>query len=112
MFSSCVLPTLDQARLASILDQMKHDCLTLEDGTDTLWRNVCSYLSQPRKNQEERGSHIRTFHQIITFQIFLVKLCSRTLLIYLFLRFAGVSYGRFIAVRFGFNLSTFIQKRW
>jgi hypothetical protein len=31
-------------------------------------------------------------------------LCSRTFLIYLFLRFAGVSYGQFIAVHFGFNL--------
>jgi len=28
--------------------------------------------------------------------------------IYLFLTFAGVSYGRFIAVRFGFGLSTYI----
>jgi len=37
---------------------------------------------------------------------------SRTFLIYLFLRFAGVSYGRFIAVRFGFDLSTYIQDRW
>jgi len=31
-------------------------------------------------------------------------LCSRTFLIYLFLRFAGVSYGRLITVQFGFNL--------
>ena len=40
----------------------------------------------------------------------LVRCCSRTFLIYLFLRFAGVSYGRFIAVRFGFNLSTYVQE--
>ena len=32
--------------------------------------------------------------------------CSRTFLIHLFVRFAGVSYGWFVAVRFGFNLST------
>jgi hypothetical protein len=38
--------------------------------------------------------------------------CSRTFFIYLFLRFAGVSYERFIAVRFGFNLSTYIQNCW
>jgi len=49
--------------------------------------------------------------------VFYVKLyvhscCGRTFLIYLFLRFAGVSYGRFIAVRFEFNLSTYIQNRW
>jgi len=31
-------------------------------------------------------------------------ICGRIFLIYLFLRFSGVSYGRFIAVRFGFNL--------
>jgi len=34
--------------------------------------------------------------------------CSRTFSIYLFLRFAGVSYGRFIVIRFGFNVSTYI----
>ena len=38
--------------------------------------------------------------------------CSWTFLIYLFLRFVGVSYGWFVAVRFGFNLSTYIQNRW
>ena len=37
--------------------------------------------------------------------------CSRTFLIYLFIRIAGVSYGRFIAVRFGFNLLTYSQNR-
>ena len=42
----------------------------------------------------------------------LYKVCSPTFSIYLFLRFAGVSYGRFIAVRFGFNLSTYIQNIW
>ena len=38
--------------------------------------------------------------------------CSWTFLIYLFLRFAGVSYGQFIAVRIGFNLSTYIENHW
>ena len=33
--------------------------------------------------------------------------CSRTFFIYLFLRFVDVSYGRFIIVRFGFNLSKY-----
>jgi len=32
--------------------------------------------------------------------------------IQLFIRIAGVSYGRFLAVRFGFSLSTYIQNRW
>ena len=30
--------------------------------------------------------------------------------IYLFLRFAGVSYGRFMAMRYKFNLSTYVQE--
>jgi hypothetical protein len=34
--------------------------------------------------------------------------CSQAFLIYLCLRLAGVSYGQFVAVRFGFNLSTYI----
>ena len=38
--------------------------------------------------------------------------CSQIFLIYLLLGFAGVSYGRLIALRFGFNLSTYVQKRW
>jgi len=38
--------------------------------------------------------------------------CSRTFFIYLFLRFTGVSYGQFIAIHFGFNLSTYIQNCW
>jgi len=38
--------------------------------------------------------------------------CRRTFVIYLFLRFAAASYGRFIAIRFGVNLSTYIQNRW
>jgi hypothetical protein len=37
---------------------------------------------------------------------------SQTFLISVFLRFAGVSYGRFLALRFGFNMSTCIQNRW
>jgi len=40
------------------------------------------------------------------------KDCSGTFFIYLFLKFAGVSYGRFIAVHFGFNLPMYIQNRW
>jgi len=31
-------------------------------------------------------------------------------LIYLFVRFAGLSYGRLIAVRFGFDLSTYVSE--
>ena len=34
---------------------------------------------------------------------------SRICLIYLFLRFAGVSYGRFVAVRFGFNVNVYSE---
>ena len=44
--------------------------------------------------------------------LFMDQFCSRTFLIYLFLRFAGVSYGRFMVVRFGFNLSMYIRDRW
>ena len=29
---------------------------------------------------------------------------------YLFLRFAGVSYGQFMAMRYKFNLSTYVQE--
>jgi hypothetical protein len=36
--------------------------------------------------------------------------CSRTLLVYLFIRFARISYGRFIAIRYKFKLSTYIQE--
>jgi len=35
--------------------------------------------------------------------------CSQTFFIYLFLRFAGVSYGRFIAVRFGFTVNVYSE---
>jgi hypothetical protein len=73
IFPSCVLPTLEQARLPSVLDRMKYGCLTLEDGNDNLWWNIYSYEYAPRKYQEERGSHIRNFHQMIKFRIFLVK---------------------------------------
>jgi len=38
--------------------------------------------------------------------------CSQTFSIYLFLGFAGVSYGRFVAVCFWFNLSMYVQNRW
>jgi len=47
-------------------------------------------------------------HQVTSFLI----TCSRTFLIYLFLRFAGVNYGWFRAIRFGFNVSSYIQNRW
>jgi hypothetical protein len=36
--------------------------------------------------------------------------CSRTVLIYLFLGFALISYGRFVAVRYKFILSTYVQE--
>jgi hypothetical protein len=36
--------------------------------------------------------------------------CSRILLVYLFIRFARISYGRFIAMRYNFKLSTYIQE--
>jgi len=38
------------------------------------------------------------------------SLCSGTFLVYLFLRFACVSYGRLIAIHYRFNLSTYIQE--
>ena len=48
-----------------------------------------------------------------SFHIRMARVCyRRTFLMYLFLRFAAVSYGRFIAVRFGFNLSMYVQNRW
>jgi hypothetical protein len=36
--------------------------------------------------------------------------CSRTFLIYLFLKFACISYGQFMAIRYKFNLSTYVQE--
>jgi len=36
--------------------------------------------------------------------------CSQTFLVYLFLRFASISYGRFIAICCKFNLSTYVQE--
>jgi hypothetical protein len=36
------------------------------------------------------------------------KPCSRTLLVYLFIRLARISYGLFIAIRYKFKLSTYI----
>ena len=44
----------------------------------------------------------------VTTLVYVAKVCSRAFLIYLFLGFADVSYGRFIALRFGFNLSTYV----
>jgi len=37
------------------------------------------------------------------------KVRSRTFLVYLFIRFACISYGRFIAIRYKFKLSTYVQ---
>jgi len=36
--------------------------------------------------------------------------CIRTYLVYLFIRFAGVSYGRFIAIRYKFKLPTYVEE--
>jgi hypothetical protein len=36
--------------------------------------------------------------------------CSRTLLVYLFIRFAHISYRGFIAIRYKFKRSTYIQE--
>jgi hypothetical protein len=36
--------------------------------------------------------------------------CSQTFLVYLFIRFACISYGRFIAIRCKFKLSTYVQE--
>jgi hypothetical protein len=37
-------------------------------------------------------------------------ICSRTFLVYLFITFAHISYGRFIAMHYKFNLSTYVQE--
>jgi len=39
-----------------------------------------------------------------------IKNCSRTFLVYLFLRFSGISYRRFIAIHYKFKLSTYVQE--
>jgi hypothetical protein len=36
--------------------------------------------------------------------------CRRILLVYLFIRFSRISYGRFIAIRYKFKRSTYIQE--
>jgi len=36
--------------------------------------------------------------------------CSRTFLVYLFLRFASISYGRFVAIHCKLNLSSYVQE--
>ena len=46
-------------------------------------------------------------HFVVQIQCLIHIYCSRTFLICLFLRISGASYGRFIAVRFGFNLLTY-----
>jgi len=38
------------------------------------------------------------------------KLCSRSLLVYLFNRFAYISYGRFIALPYKYKLPTYVQE--
>jgi hypothetical protein len=38
------------------------------------------------------------------------SLCSRILLVYLFIRFGGIGYGPFIAMRYNFKLSTYVQE--
>ena len=38
------------------------------------------------------------------------SLCSRTFLVYLFIRFAHIGYGPFIAIRYKFKLSTCVQE--
>jgi hypothetical protein len=50
-------------------------------------------------------------HNIFTgFVINFNSYCTRTLLVYLFIRFARISYGRFIATRYNFKRSTYIQE--
>jgi hypothetical protein len=41
---------------------------------------------------------------------FMSSNCSRTFLVYLFVRFACVSYGRFMVTRSTFNLSTYVEE--
>jgi len=48
----------------------------------------------------------------VSVELGILRFVVEQFLIYLFLRIAGVSYGRFIAVLFGFNLSTYVQNRW
>jgi hypothetical protein len=36
--------------------------------------------------------------------------CSQTFLVYLFLRFASISYGRFVAIHCKLNLSSYVQE--
>jgi len=38
------------------------------------------------------------------------KVCSRTFLVYLFIRFTCISYRRFIAIRYKFKLSAYVQE--
>ena len=38
------------------------------------------------------------------------KACSRSFLVWLFTGFAGISYGRFMAIHYKFNLSTYVQE--
>jgi len=38
------------------------------------------------------------------------KVCSRTFLVYLFIRFACISYGRFIVICYKFKLSVYVQE--
>ena len=42
--------------------------------------------------------------------IYIYTYCSRAFLVYLFLRLAHISYGRFIGIRYNFKLSTYVQE--
>jgi hypothetical protein len=43
---------------------------------------------------------------------FVLECAAKHFFVYLFLRFACVCYGRFVAVHCGFNLSTYVHNRW
>jgi len=47
---------------------------------------------------------------VFSTKILVTKECSRTFLVYLVIRFVRISYGRFIAIRYEFKLSTFVQE--
>ena len=61
---------------------------------------------------ENEVAVVKTLTIISNNPVYIYIYCRRTFLIYLFLRFAGVSYGQFIAIHFGFNLSTYVQNHW
>jgi hypothetical protein len=57
-------------------------------------------------NQQNLGT--LKLHSLVNSPNIVCNQCSQTLLVYLFIRFAHISYGRFIAVRYKFKLSTYI----